>query len=207
MFTELFLAWRYLFRGSRRHISFISAVSCAGIGLGVGTLIVVISVMNGFDRDLTEKLMKFNYHIVVEAQDNSMLGDLEEEIESWEVASATRFLQTQIFAKFDNLILPLVVKGMDFSDTKEQAIFSQYITEDSGSPGFYAGEGLRRRFFSSREFEFYPLEKELKLKKGTLRGFFQVGLYDIDTNYLITDIPEAEKLSPNYLMFLGVRLV
>ncbi len=39
-----------------------------------------------------------------------------------------------------------------------------------------------------------------------MKGFFKVGLYDIDNNYIIADLEKAKSLSPNYLLFLGVRV-
>jgi len=80
MIPELFLAWRYLVRGKTRHISFIGIVSCLGIGLGVATLIVVISVMNGFDRDLMDRLMRFNQHLTIECIDQEQLTEVEKKL-------------------------------------------------------------------------------------------------------------------------------
>ncbi|MFH1519672.1 MAG: ABC transporter permease [Candidatus Omnitrophota bacterium] len=207
MIPELFLARRYLFRGQSRHISFIGIVSCLGIALGVATLIVVISVMNGFDRDLMEKLMRFNQHLSVECLDNQQLTQVAEKLKTWEeVKVASLSLQTQIFAKFENLILPLVVKGIDLKDQGESQNLYQYVTEEKATEGFFIGEGLERRFFILDKIEFYPLEKKLNLQEEAVRGTFKVGLYDIDNNYLITDLEKAKSLSPNYLLTLGVRV-
>jgi lipoprotein-releasing system permease protein len=207
IFPELFLARRYLLRGKSRHISFIGIVSCLGIALGVATLIIVISVMNGFDRDLTEKLMRFNYHLTVEATTPELLQEVQETVGKWGgVTAASRFVQTQIFIKFDDTVLPLVVKGIDFDDVNETAIFYQYVSHDFADKGFFAGSGLRRRFFGQDSFKYYPLNERPRLQQGSLRGFFKVGLYDIDNSYLITSLAEARNLSENYLLFLGVRL-
>ncbi|MBP7088564.1 MAG: ABC transporter permease [Candidatus Omnitrophica bacterium] len=207
MKPQLYLAWRYLFRGKTQHISFIAMVSCVGIALGVATLIVVISVMNGFDRDLTERLMRFSHHIVIESNDNDKLGQIKNTLDTWEeVESASLFLQTQVFGKFDNLVFPLVVKGIDFTNQPENQEFYRYVTKDKKGEGVFVGEGLRRRFFISEELEFYPLKKQLKLQKSRVRGFFKVGVYDIDNNYLIVSLDEAKELSPNYLLFLGVKI-
>ncbi|MCK4912861.1 MAG: ABC transporter permease [Candidatus Omnitrophica bacterium] len=207
MIPELFLAWRYLFRGKTRHISFIGIVSCLGIALGVATLIVVISVMNGFDRDLMDRLMRFNQHLTIECVDQEQLAEVEGEIETWEgIETASVSLQTQVFAKFDNLVMPLAVKGVDFQDKEEREALYKYITRETASEGFFVGEGLRRRFFILDAIEFYPLKKKLRLEEATVRGSFKVGLYDIDNNFLITDLERAKSLSDNYLLFLGVRV-
>lgn len=64
--TELLLAWRYIkSKGRERAISAIATFSLVGIALGVATLIVVTSVMNGFRKDFTERVIGFNGHISV----------------------------------------------------------------------------------------------------------------------------------------------
>ncbi|MDD5194719.1 MAG: ABC transporter permease [Candidatus Omnitrophica bacterium] len=207
MITELFLARRYIFRGKAKHISFISIVSCLGVAFGVFALIVVISVMNGFDRDLMERLLRFNYHLVVESPDYSNLESIKERIQKYEgVESASVFLQTQVFAKFDSYIVPLMVKGIDMSDAKETKLFYQYVKEDSGTEGFFVGDGLKKRYFLTKTLELYPLERKMELQEEKIRGSFKVGLYDIDNNYLIMNLDEAKKLTPNYLVYLGVRV-
>lgn len=202
----LYLAGRYLFRGKAKHISFIGVVSCLGIALGVATLIIVISVMNGFDRDLTDRLLKFNYDVVVEGVNQEDLSGLKEKIDTWQnVKSVSYFVQTQVFAKIDELITPLAVKGVDFTDKKEKDFIYKYIKEDRGGSGFFIGDGLRRRFYLSGKLEYYPLKKKLELSEDLIRGYFKVGLYDIDNNYLIADIDKVKSLSSNYFVFLGVR--
>ena len=61
---ELFLALRYL-RPKRTFVSVITLISILGVALGVAVLIIVISVMSGFDHDLREKILGFNAHITV----------------------------------------------------------------------------------------------------------------------------------------------
>ena len=207
MKTELYIARRYLFRGRAKHISFIGIASCFGIALGVATLIIVISVMNGFDKELMDSLMRFSYHLTVECIDSDKLDQIEKLVKSWEeTKSASIFLQTQVFAKFDNFIIPLAVKGIDFSDTEEKKTLFKYVTEEKKSEGFFLGEGLRERYLIGSELEFYPLERKLNLQKEYIRGFFKVGRYDIDNNYIITDLEKAKRLSPNYVLSLGIRI-
>ncbi len=205
--TEVFLAFRYLFRGKARHISFISVVACLGIMLGVATLIVVISVMNGFDRDLMEKLLRFNYHITVESIQKEVSPAIINKIERTEgVENVSVFLQTQIFGRFNSYIIPLMVRGIDFDNSFERNTFYRYVTEGNGKSGFFIGEGLARKFFLKDNLSFYPLERSLRLKEKKIRGVFKVGLYDIDNNYVICDFSEAKSLSNNYLVFIGVRV-
>ena len=68
--VEFFLALRYL-RPRRTFVSVITVLSFLGVTLGVGALIVVLSVMAGFQQRLTEKIIGFNAHITVAMADES----------------------------------------------------------------------------------------------------------------------------------------
>src|SRR5208337_925739 len=70
---ELLLALRYL-RPKRTFVSIITLISIVGVALGVAVLIIVISVMSGFDHDLREKILGFNAHLKVFALDKT--GDI-----------------------------------------------------------------------------------------------------------------------------------
>ena len=61
---ELLLALRYL-RPKRTFVSIITLISVIGVALGVAVLIIVISVMSGFDHDLREKILGFNAHLTI----------------------------------------------------------------------------------------------------------------------------------------------
>jgi lipoprotein-releasing system permease protein len=68
---ELLLALRYL-RPKRTFVSVITLISVAGVALGVAVLIVVISVMSGFDKQLRDTILGFNAHIKVYTPDKAM---------------------------------------------------------------------------------------------------------------------------------------
>src|SRR5437879_8341775 len=61
---ELLLALRYL-RPKRTFVSIITLISVLGVTLGVAVLVIVISVMSGFDSQLREKILGFNSHLKV----------------------------------------------------------------------------------------------------------------------------------------------
>jgi lipoprotein-releasing system permease protein len=67
---ELFLALRYL-RPKRTFVSIITLISILGVALGVAVLIIVISVMSGFDHDLRAKILGFNSHLKIFALDKN----------------------------------------------------------------------------------------------------------------------------------------
>ncbi|MDD4294980.1 MAG: ABC transporter permease, partial [Candidatus Omnitrophica bacterium] len=207
MLKELFLAKRYLLRGKSRHVSFIGLISCFGVAVGVATLIAVISVMNGFDKDLMDRLLEFNDHIVVETVVPEYLDTVKDKLSEWDdVVSVSKVLQTQVFGNFQDRIYPLIVKGIDFDNDIEWTNFSKHIVRDNKNAGIFIGQGVADRFFVKDKLEYYPLQKRLHIEEFPLRGIFKVGLVEIDSNYIIGDIDDIMPLSPNYILYLGVRL-
>ncbi|MCF7888156.1 MAG: FtsX-like permease family protein [Candidatus Omnitrophica bacterium] len=207
MLTEIFLAFRYLFRGQARHLSFIGLMSVAGIVLGAATVIVAVSIVNGIDGSLIQRIMKFKYHIVLDSADKEKLFDLQKEMEKKEeVEDASLSARTQVFAKVDDTIIPLVVRGFDLDKLSQEHFFSKYIKQEFRDSGFFVGKGLQRRFYLDDLIEFYPLKKKLSLEKEKIRGYFETGLYDVDNYYLIADLERVKSLSSNYHLFLGLRL-
>ena len=73
---ELLIGRRYL-RSSRgnRFVSFISTISMVGVAIGVAVLIVVLSVMNGFERELRERILSLTSHATISAS-SCRLGGL-----------------------------------------------------------------------------------------------------------------------------------
>jgi lipoprotein-releasing system permease protein len=70
---ELFIGLRYTRAKRRNHfISFISGISMAGIALGVAALIVVLSVMNGFQKELRARILGVASHVQISGADNRL---------------------------------------------------------------------------------------------------------------------------------------
>ena len=207
MLTEFFLARRYIFRGRHRHISFIGIISCFGIAIGVWALIIAFSIVNGIDGGLMKRIMRFQDHVIVDSFNEEDLVQAKQELERWSEVEAVYFsLNTQVFAKFSDTIIPLAVRGLELSDPKAKELFYQYVQKEYSPEGYFIGEGLKQQFSIEQEIEFYPLDKKLALQKQKVRGFFKVGLFDIDNYYLVADLEKAKTLSPNYTLFLGVKL-
>ena len=79
---ELQLGWRYTRAGraTRRNgfISFISGVSMLGIGLGVAALIIVLSVMNGFQKEVRDRMLGVVSHIEILSRDGQALQGIDQ---------------------------------------------------------------------------------------------------------------------------------
>ncbi len=74
MFTpiEAFLAWRYTRARRTRFVSLIAGISIAGVTLGVAALITILSIMNGFEREMRQRILGMSPHITVAAADGGL---------------------------------------------------------------------------------------------------------------------------------------
>ena len=74
MFFELFIALRYIWSKKKsRYMSFISMSSLAGVALGVASLIVILSVMNGLETELKSRLINMKPHATISNKDLSLI--------------------------------------------------------------------------------------------------------------------------------------
>lgn len=127
----LYIGLRYI-RAKRRHqfFSFISIVSVLGIALGVGVLITVLSVMNGFDQQIKERIFTMVPHVTITGEDGTLLN--------WQPLSAKLSLNPSILGiapvvsgqgmlTNDNEVRPVLVNGIDPTDENKVSVISQKI--------------------------------------------------------------------------------
>ena len=115
--VELMIALRYLrARQSTRFASFISAASLLGIALGVAALITILSVMNGFERELRSRLLDMQAHVSVQAEAGGLgqWQSLREIILAQpEVLSARPAVTAEGMARAGERLIPLLAEGID----------------------------------------------------------------------------------------------
>jgi lipoprotein-releasing system permease protein len=119
---SLFLALRYL-KPKRTFLSIITLISVIGVMLGVTVLILVISVMTGFDRELRQKVIDFDAHILVTTQDVlSNWRDLTVKIRNTPGVVATApYVQGPVVVDFQGRRLAPMIRGID-PDQEEKVI-------------------------------------------------------------------------------------
>ncbi len=118
---ELLLGWRYTRAGrsTRRNgfISFISGVSMLGIALGVAALIIVLSVMNGFQKEVTDRMLSVVSHIEIFTPDGQALPDaartLREVRSNASVVGAAPFIASQALLARGEDMKGTIVRGID----------------------------------------------------------------------------------------------
>jgi lipoprotein-releasing system permease protein len=111
---SLFLALRYL-KPKRTFLSIITLISVIGVMLGVTVLILVISVMTGFDRELRQKVIDFDAHILVTTQDVlTDWRDLTVKIKNTPGVVATApYVQGPVIVDFQGRRMAPIIRGID----------------------------------------------------------------------------------------------
>src|SRR5215831_11860783 len=111
---SLFLALRYL-KPKRTFLSIITLISVIGVMLGVTVLILVISVMTGFDRELRQKVIEFDAHILVTTQDVlTNWRDLTVKIRNTPGVVATApYVQGPVIVDFEGKRMAPLIRGID----------------------------------------------------------------------------------------------
>ncbi len=208
--VELLLAGRYM--GARRREGFISVVagfSLVGIALGVGTLIVVLSVMNGFRVELLTRILDLNGHVTVlpqgqaAAEYETLVADLET-VDG--VVSVTPLIQRQVLVGRDDQSTGALVRAMRAADLNGRALLSANISEQ-GRAAFAADEGI---LIGARLAELLGVavgeEIEIVSPQGTVTvfgtvprvkaykvvGLFEVGMFDFDNGIIFMPVELAQ---------------
>jgi lipoprotein-releasing system permease protein len=126
---SFFLALRYL-KPKRTFLSIITLISVLGVMLGVTVLILVISVMTGFDRELRQKVIDFDAHILVTTED--VLRDwrsLKAKIDSTPGVVATApYVQGPVIAEFQNRRLAPLIRGIDPVEEEKVVAIRKFVT-------------------------------------------------------------------------------
>ena len=113
---ELFIGLRYTRAKRRNHfISFISLISLLGITLGMTALITVMSVMNGFQKEVRTRILGVASHIQVSGIDGKLTGwrlVAGEALRHPEVEAAAPFVSAQGMVSFDQIVSGVAVRGI-----------------------------------------------------------------------------------------------
>ena len=118
MSYELFVSIRHLSaKKSKKFISLNTWISIAGVGLGVMALIVVIAVMSGFSKDLRDKILGTNSHVVVSNMNRAMVENYDGIIKKVSsvkgVIAAAPFIMNQVMLINGDRVSGIVVRGID----------------------------------------------------------------------------------------------
>lgn len=195
---SLFLALKYL-KPKRTFLSVVTVLSVMGVLIGVAVLIIVLSVMTGFDEMWRDKILDFNAHITVATPgDGSEEEGLCEEIEAVPgVTGAAPFLQSLIFIQKPNgQIETPMIRGIDPDREGRVSRIPQSIIEGEFSVAngdVVIGSDLAARLdvtvgdtltvYSPATF---LAEDEIRLPtEMRVAGIFEIGMWEFDMGYVL----------------------
>ena len=220
---ELLLALRYL-RPKRTFVSIITLISVLGVALGVAVLIIVISVMSGFDHDLREKILGFNAHVKISANAGAMenYADVMRLVSSNQnVRGVAPFVLGPVLVETEpsdtNALKKLTaapwVRGVDVNTENSVSVLPKSIIAgsfDLSGRSLLIGSDFAENMnltVGDRVSITSPADA-IKMKEHygkadaemilpddyTVTGIFRVGYYDYDANVIATSLENAQVL-------------
>ncbi len=214
---ELILGWRYTRAGraTRRNgfISFISGVSMLGIALGVAALIIVLSVMNGFQKEVRDRMLGVVSHIEIYAPSGAALPDLARTLREVrahpQVLGAAPFIATQALLARGEDMKGTVVRGIDpalegaVTDLAGGLKSSALTRLLPGEFGIVLGGELARSLgvrqgdkltLVAPSGQVTPAGVVPRLKQMTVVGTFDSGHYEYDSALVLLHVDDAARI-------------
>lgn len=214
---ELFVGLRYTRSGRRSSnrngfISFISALSVAGIALGVAALIVVLSVMNGFQKEVRDRMLSVLSHIEVIATGQPMLdwkSVLEQSKRNPLVVDGAPYVSGQAMLTRDDSVRGVLVRGIDpaleprVSELAAQVIRGKLEALVPGEFGVAIGGVLAQQIhvdlgdriaLIAPQGTVTPAGVVPRVRQFTVVAIFQSGHYEYDSSLVLTSLEDAGKL-------------
>lgn len=207
---ERTVAFRYL-RARRKEgfISVIAGFSLLGIALGVATLIIVMSVMNGFRAELLNRILGVNGHITVYANGGEITGydDLATRLASIDrVTRAHPQVQGQVMVTNRGEASGAVVRGMARADLLERELLADNVTagraEAFGQNGALVGRRLAMKLGLSVGDQITLVSPRgnstvmgtvPRVKSFPIAGLFEVGMYEYDSSFVYLPLDRAQQ--------------
>jgi lipoprotein-releasing system permease protein len=210
----LFIALRYL-KSKKKHkgISVNTLISTGGVAVGVMALLVVLSVMSGFQEDLQKKILGVNAHVVILDYKGAMPGykDIIEKMKGDEdIISSAPFVMGQVMVSSGKRAHGVFLRGIIPEMEAKTTEILKYIKEGSLEdllpkdeiPGIILGKELASSIGAfkgdivtilSPVGEIGPLGMLPKVRKFRVAAIFEVGMFEYDLNLVLTDIKSAQE--------------
>jgi lipoprotein-releasing system permease protein len=216
MSYEFFIALRYL-KAKRKpsFVSVISFISILGITVGVTALIIVLSVMTGFEEELKEKILGINAHIVVMEPGGAMSGyeEVTDKVKRVDgVLGATPFIYSQAMLSARGGVVGVVVRGLDLATVGDVTVLPERMREGTleglkdsfkdGPPGIVIGSELSKNLLAGVGDEvnvISPMARAAgvgavpRLAAFKVAGIFETGMFEYDSTLAFISIDNAQR--------------
>ncbi|MDQ1816997.1 lipoprotein-releasing ABC transporter permease subunit [Massilia sp. CCM 9210] len=198
--------------GRNSFISFISLISVSGIALGVAALIVVLSVMNGFQKEVTDRMLSVLAHIEVFDPRGTMPNwqtAMQDAFKNPAVKGAAPFVETQGMLLRDGVMRPAVIRGIlpleehKVSDAAGQVRQGSLSALVPGQFNIVMGYALARSLgigigdkvtMLLAQAQTTPAGMLPRTRSFTLVGIFEAGHYEYDASFAFVHLEDAQKM-------------
>jgi lipoprotein-releasing system permease protein len=211
--ASLFIAKRYIeYHRKNGFLSFITFIAILGVTLGTAALIITLSILEGFEREIKEKVISFTSHIEVRGYQNEPLGNSAGSIEMIEkevpgIASITPFAARECLIRSKTEIDGVFIKGIENEEemliSKRYLMEGEFSPEDENSiPGIVIGERLAVRLNCSvgDTLILFAMPGEHSVtgqpivKKFKLTGVYESGMAEFDDIYAYAALDQTQNL-------------
>jgi len=198
--------------GRSSFISFISLISVAGIALGVAALIIVLSVMNGFQKQVTDRMLSVLAHIEVFDASGSLpdwRASAKEAMRNPAVLGAAPFVETQGLLVRDGVMRPSIVRGVLPGEEDKVSTVARQVRAgsfDALKPGQFnivlgyalaraLGVGLGDKVtMVLAQGQVTPAGMVPRTRSFTVAGIFEAGHFDFDAALSFIHVEDAQRL-------------
>ena len=214
MFRPLFvfIGTRYTRAKRRNHfVSFISLTSMIGLALGVVVMIVVLSVMNGFDHEMRTRVLGMVPHATIESGEpiNDWPGLAAKVKQNPQVTAVAPFTQMQGLLTNKGKVSKVLLNGIDPALERQVSIIDKFMLQGQldalapGSFGIVIGDKAAAKLgaaigdkltFVAPEVTVTPAGMFPRMKRFTVVGIFHVGAGEIDGYLGVTNLQDLAKL-------------
>ncbi len=205
---ELFIAKRYLLSRSGKFLSAISVIAISGVFVGVAAILIVLSVLNGFHKELRDRILGITPHIVVTKYsyepmmiNDTLLNKIKDKVKSF---SPVIYAKTLI--RSENASDGVLIRGIDpkseqaVTDIGKMIVQGEFNFDDNGvvlgldlarSLGVTVGDEVT--IISPFSSQATPLGMIAKSQKFIIRGIFDSGMYEHNSTLVYFDFKELQK--------------
>ena len=222
---ELFVGMRYTRAKRKNHfISFISLTSMIGIALGVAALIVVLSVMNGFQKELRTRILGVASHLEITGSNNQLADwqNIAADTNKREhVLASAPYITAQGMLSYGQGVQGAIVRGILPAAEDKVADLGSHMKAGHlsdlrpGEFGIILGADLAfaigaqmgdKVVLLAPQGQFTPTGLVPRIKQFTIVGIFQIGMYEYDAGLALIHMEDAAKLYRMGDKVSGVRL-
>jgi lipoprotein-releasing system permease protein len=207
---ERLIAFRYLrARRQQGFISVVALISLVGILLGVATLIIVMSVMNGFRQELLGRILGVNGHITVFPVETA-LADYDQVAERLRglkgVTNVVPQIQAQVMVSQGSNAMGALVRGLTAADLASRKGIFEELSDDA-LQRFARGEGVLVGRRLAEQLRLAPGDEIVlvsprgnqtvmgtlpRVKSYPIAGLFEVGMYEYDNSFIFMPLADAQ---------------